>query len=103
MCNRICFITQDDSKLLRAKFTEIRKKLLFKEGRITEEFLNEVEELKRAYFYSLAIGHKMNATLQGKHANIRVDLLYEEAKDMSHTKWNEWISHHIQFPSQDMK
>lgn len=111
VCNRICSIRADDATILRAKFTEIRKKLLLKEGKITPEYLIEVitvlvgqkltlqmEELKRDYFFSLAIGHKMNATLQGKHVNLRVEELYEEAKEMSHTKWSEWIVMQIQFP-----
>lgn len=41
----------------------------------------------------------MNATMQGKQVNVRVDMLYEEAKEMSHTLWSEWIVQQIQFPT----
>jgi hypothetical protein len=34
----------------------------------------------------------------GKHVNLRVEELFEEAKEMSHTKWSEWIVMQIQFP-----
>lgn len=42
VCDRICYIRADDAKIQRARFTEMRKKLLLKEGKITEEFLEEV-------------------------------------------------------------
>jgi hypothetical protein len=64
-------------------------------NKLTDEFLKEVDEMKREFFFTLAIGIKLNRTLQGVPCNLDTHHLWEQAKHLHHTKWNEFL--HTQF------
>jgi len=77
---------------LRQHYQELRKRLLLGDGKLSEEFLADVEKLKKDYFYSLAVSAKLTRAMQGKPTNIRVDILFEKAKSMKHSQWNDWLA-----------
>jgi hypothetical protein len=64
-------------------------------NKLTDEFLKEVDEMKREFFFTLAIGIKLNRTLQGVPCNLDTQHLWEQAKHLHHSKWNEFL--HTQF------
>jgi len=76
---------------IRDKYQDLRSKIIHLEGRVTTDFLNEVEDMKREMFCSLAVCLKMNRAFQGKRSNLRVDILYDKGKYVNYRDWQIWI------------
>jgi len=81
----------NDLNSIRDKYQDLRTKILYLEGRVTADFLNEVEDMKREMFCSLAVCLKMNRAFQGKRSNLRVDILYDKGKYVNYRDWQIWI------------
>lgn len=77
-----------------SSFQELRKKYMFASG-IEEDVLSELEAVRRELFYALALGIKLSMASTGGHSNLDVAQLYDEAKSMHYSSWNEWILRRI--------
>jgi hypothetical protein len=67
---------------------------------IIQQYLNdnyklekEIFELKRIYFYSIAVSTKMNLSSAGIHCNLDVGSLFEKALEsaIQTPQWPQWI------------
>jgi hypothetical protein len=54
---------------------------------------SEFEELKREYFYSLAISAKLNLSMQGRYCNVDASRLFDEVADrVPFKQWHSWLT-----------
>jgi chromosome segregation ATPase len=82
-----------------AQYRALRQQVLLAEvqapndvrHKLSEEFLKEVDDMKKEFFFTLAIGIKLNRTLQGIPCNLDTHHLWEHAKHLHHTKWSEFL------------
>jgi hypothetical protein len=61
----------------------------------TRKFLDDVESLKKEYFFTLALGVKLNRAMQSKPTNVDVAQLWKSAQSLSWQQWNTWILEQI--------
>lgn len=59
---------------------------------VKEEFLAEIEDMKREFFFTLTVGIKLNRTLQGQPCNLDAHALWDRAKLIHYRKWNDWLN-----------
>jgi hypothetical protein len=79
--------------LLRVEAHTLRRRLLLHEvSGVKEEFLNEIEDMKREFFFTLTVGIKLNRTLQGQPCNLDAHALWDRAKLIHYRKWNDWLN-----------
>jgi len=93
--NKTVATVTSELNALRDKYQELRNKIIHLEGRVTADFLNEVEEMKKEMFCSLAVCLKVNRSYQGKRSNLRVDVLYDKAKYVNYRGWQVWIGEQL--------
>lgn len=77
------------SKLYKFGVTEENKEIL------SEAFVEEHENLKRLLFYAKALSVKLTKSQQGKLVNVDIQNLYETAKNIHYTEWDNWIEKEI--------
>ncbi|MDP2439578.1 MAG: hypothetical protein Q8P67_27835, partial [archaeon] len=77
----------DDS---RHAFQALRKKYLLSQG-LDQDILLELENTRKELFYALAVGIKLNMAESGANTNVDVASMYDEAKNLHYSKWNDWI------------
>lgn len=54
---------------------------------------SEFQELKREYFYSLAISAKLNLSMQGRYCNVDASRLFDEVVDsIPFKQWHSWLT-----------
>eukprot|EP01125_Pyxidicula_operculata_P003531 TRINITY_DN1454_c0_g1_i2.p1 TRINITY_DN1454_c0_g1~~TRINITY_DN1454_c0_g1_i2.p1 ORF type:complete len:374 (+),score=90.39 TRINITY_DN1454_c0_g1_i2:401-1522(+) len=82
----------DDMRNLNQKYQDMRRTTLLEGKSVSQEFLNDVEELKRDYFYSLAFGIKVMLFGTGAIVNIPLDEIYDKIKTLEWHTWKTWTN-----------
>lgn len=83
---------QSQLDAIRSKFRELRHDSLSKSG-IQDDILESAEFVKQEYFYSMALGMKLDFCSRGTPANVNVAELFQEAlTTVPVQEWNKWLS-----------
>ena len=81
---------REELKEARKECQKLRQSNLLQQGGSAEE-VEQLAEVKRELFYSLALFIKMTLTDSSTYSNLNVGDMYEEAKDMDYHQWRKWI------------
>jgi hypothetical protein len=81
---------------LREEVLQLKLALLTEYGatagvEITKKFMEDVEALKKEYFFTLALGVKLNRAIQQKPTNIDVAEMWKAAQPIPWQQWNNWV------------
>lgn len=81
---------KETSRDWKLRYEDILQRVL-REEKVALDYLQSVEQLKRKYFYTLAVGMKLTHVQQGRAPNFDVNVMYEVASEMHWSEWHEWI------------
>lgn len=74
--------------LRKDKFSLMRKNTCSSD----DPLLNELEELRKTHFFTLAVGLKTSYLLNGQFINVDLSQLFEEARYLHHSSWHDLVS-----------
>jgi len=72
----------------------MREVYLFgKKSQIKQEYLREISDLKKEYFYALALAIKLNLQVKGRQCNSAIIQDLFEFAVAKNIPWSEWYSY----------
>jgi len=60
-----------------------------------KSIIDDMEVLKKEYFFALTLNVKLSLSATGHTANFNVHKLYDEARSISFTKWSTWLQNKL--------